>query len=361
MNKINKREDRCSIGIDLHKRFAYWHVLNTNNEKIWEGKVPTDKEEVGKQLGVLGIDKQKTDVVFEPIESWGWYSDLLEELGLNVYLANTRKTALIAKNRTKNDKADAKILAELLSKDFLNIITPVPKEIRDLRELVRTREYFVHARTDAKVRVRSALAKLGLICPYTNINCISAIKWIYEQEIREIHKEEINKLFQHIDYLNLQVNDYDKEITKRANGHEKAILLQTIPGIGPIRSLTIISEVGDFARFKNPEKLACFAGLVPSSRSSGGKEKNGHITKQGSSHLRYVLVQAAQNVNESWGELNDFYLSLKEKKGSGVAKVALARKLLVISWYMIRKNEPFKARFAKNHLGGVSKVSVPVA
>ena len=360
MNKT-KKEKEYSIGIDLHKRFAYWHVLNKESETIWEGKIPTNKEDVFKQINEIGIETNKTKVVFEPIESWGWYSDLLEELGLEVYLANTRKTALIAKNRTKNDKVDAKILAELLDKDFINTITPVTKDIRDLRELVRTRMYFNYARTDSKVRIRSALAKLGLVCPRVDISGISAREWISKQEVREIYKDEINRLFQHIDYLNLQVNYYDKEISKKSNQHKEAKLLQTIPGIGPLRALVMVSEIGDFSRFKNGNKLTCYAGLIPSSRSSGGKEKNGHITKQGSKYLRYVMVQATHNVNESWGELHDFYLKIKEKKGGGIAKVALARKLLNISWYIVHKNEPFQARFAKNHLGGVNKMSVTVA
>lgn len=361
MIKTNSSENEYSIGIDLHKRFAYWYVLNKRSETVWEGKIPTNKEEISKQIDILGLDVKKTDVVFEPIESWGWYSDLLEELGLKVFLANTRKTALIAKNRTKNDKVDAKILAELLNKDFLNIIQPVTKEFRDLRELVRTRMYFVRSCTRAKVRIRSALAKLGLICPRVNIQGISAREWVSKQDIRDIYKAEIDSLFEHIDHLNKQINLYEDLIKKENGNNKNCEILQTIPGIGPVRALTMISEIGDFSRFESADKLAHYAGLIPSSRSSGGKEKNGHITKQGSDYLRYVMVQAAQNVNESWGELYDFYNKLKERKGSGIAKVALARKLLNISWHLVRKNEPFKARFAKNHLGGVNKMNATVA
>ena len=102
------------------------------------------------------------------------------------------------------------------------------------------------------------------------------------------------------------MDHYDNEIKKNADSHKDAKLLQSIPGIGPIRALTIVSEVGDFSRFKNARKVTRYAGLIPSSHSSGGKERNGHITKQGSKYLRYVLVQAAQNVNESLGELYDF-------------------------------------------------------
>jgi len=356
-----KHQDRYSIGIDLHKRFAHWHVLNNEGNLVWEGRVLTAKEAVSERLKRLSLNSNNIEAVFEPIESWGWYSDLLEEFGLRVHMANTRKTALIAKNRTKNDKVDAKILAELLNKDFLSIVRPVPQEVRDLRELVRTRMYFVHARTDAKVRIRSTLAKLGLVCKYTDIYSISAQKWIEMQDMRDIHKDEARKLIQHIEYLNIQILHYETEIKKRVDGDATAQLLQSVPGIGPIRALTMIAEIGDFSRFDNPNKLANYAGLVPSSRSSGGKERNGHITKQGSKLLRYVLVQAAQNVNISWGLLHDFHLSLKNNKGPGIAKVALARKLIVICWHLVRKNEPFEARFAKGHSGGVNTVNVSVA
>src|SRR3989344_7032842 len=116
----------------------------------------------------------------------------------------------------------------------------------------------------------------------------------------------------------------------------------SVTGIGVIASLTILAEVGDFSRFKRPEQLASYAGLVSSSYSSGERTRLGHITHCGSVWLRTALVEATNTVNPKWGSLYDFYLRIKEKKGSKVARVALARKMLVLSWHLIAKDQYFK-------------------
>jgi len=110
-----------------------------------------------------------------------------------------------------------------------------------------------------------------------------------------------------------------------------------------------MAQVGDFSRFKTPEQLGSFAGLVPSSYSSGGRERNGGITKRGSPDLRWVMIEATNTVNpKRWGTLYDFYARVKSERGPKVARVALARKLLTIAWTLVnKKDEPFTARPSK--------------
>ena len=116
----------------------------------------------------------------------------------------------------------------------------------------------------------------------------------------------------------------------------------SIPGIGVITSLTILAEVGDFSRFLSPDKLACYAGLVSSSYSSGERTRLGHITHRGSVWLRTALVEATATVNPKWGALHDFYARIKERKGSKVARVALARKMLTLSWHLVNSDQFYK-------------------
>ncbi len=109
----------CSLGIDLHKKFAYWTLLNPNREVLWQGKVLAKNEETREALAQLPVPATDCAAVIEPIESWGWYAELLESQGLSVALANPLQVGLIAKNRLKHDKVDSKILAELLHTRYL--------------------------------------------------------------------------------------------------------------------------------------------------------------------------------------------------------------------------------------------------
>lgn len=124
----------------------------------------------------------------------------------------------------------------------------------------------------------------------------------------------------------------------------------TLPGVGIVTAVSMWAEVGDYARFSTPEKLCAFAGLVPTERSSGGVQKLGRITKAGSPILRYLLVEAAMRIRdaEKSNVLYQFYKTIKTTRGAMRARVALARKILTISWYMVKKNEPYRQRFTTN-------------
>jgi len=111
----------------------------------------------------------------------------------------------------------------------------------------------------------------------------------------------------------------------------------TMPGIAEFRALLIKAEVGDFSRFPNERALVSYAGLVPSSYSSGARVRFGRITKQGSPYLRWAMIGSAQQARPSWGTLYDFFERISVKSGSRVARVALARKMLSILWTMVRK------------------------
>ena len=119
----------------------------------------------------------------------------------------------------------------------------------------------------------------------------------------------------------------------------------TIPGVGPITASTICAEIGDFKNFKKPENLASFAGLVPRERSSGGKQRLGSITHQGSTYLRYVLIETALRIREvpETISLFNFYKRIKTKSGAMKGRVALARKILTIMWYMMKYQKDYVA------------------
>jgi transposase len=146
------------------------------------------------------------------------------------------------------------------------------------------------------------------------------------------------------------MSTYIKELDAEVARHAKApipTLLMSIPGVGAVTAVSVWAEVGDFSRFPSSEKLCAFAGLVPTERSSGGVQRLGHITRAGSTILRYVLVEAAMRIRNSDKStvLYNFYRTVKERRGAMRARVALARKILSISWHMVKKDEKYEQRF----------------
>lgn len=344
------------LGIDLHKQFAYWHCINEAGDVIWSGKVPCTESDTNVRLQQLAIPLGSVTAAIESVEHYGWYADLLKQYGIGtVHLANPHKLRLIAENPLKNDKKDAAIIAQYLRSGTLPLSYLAPQEIRNLRELVRTRMYLAKQRSAHKVRIRNALAKHGLSCRYKDIDGQKAKAWLTTVTIPDEHRQEITSLLTVMQALTTEIEHFEGEMKKRGTQYPEVQILKTIPGIADIRALIIMAEVGDFTRFKRPEQLAAFAGLVPRSFSSGGQERLGRITKRGSSLLRHALVQAAQQAHPNWGDLYVFKTTLKEKRHTGAAKVALARKLITIAWYLVQRNEPFVARLSEPS-GGVNTI-----
>ena len=175
----------------------------------------------------------------------------------------------------------------------------------------------------------------------------------------ETYTNEITTLLKFIAHLRDDIERYEREMKKQEKNYPEIKILKSLPGIGAVRALVMVAEIGDFSRFPHPNKLASFAGLVPRSHSSGGKERLGHITKRGSSSLRAAMVGAAQQARPAWGDLYTFFESVKNRNnGTGAAKVALARKLLTISWHLVRKNELFQARSIVEPIGSVNCMNV---
>ncbi len=334
-----------SLGIDLHKRFAYWTLINAERKILWEGKVPTDGEKTKSAALALPVPREQCSAVIEPVELWGWYAELLEECGLKVVLANPLQVSLIAKSKLKYDKIDSKILAELLQTGYLPASYLAPRETRDTRELLRARLFLVAVRTRFKNRIHTVTTKEGKMPQASDLFGKAGRKWLAEQSLRPVYRVEVDACLRAIDQIDIEICFLEKEIGVRAKHDADTVLLMTMPGIGPFRALLIKAEVGTFDRFPTPESLASFSGLVASSRSSGGKLRYGRITKQGSKYLRWNMIQAATMVNPKWGNLYTFHDRIKEKKGVKIARVALARKMLTIAWHLVKKKEPFQASF----------------
>lgn len=339
------------VGIDLHQHYFYATVMNEDGDVVSENKIETSSSKIESYFGGLLSNTDKVKVVLEPISSWYWFYELVESVGCLVHVVNPMKVKAIASAKIKTDKVDSKILAHLLRTNLLPEIYIPSRAVRDLKELLRTRASLVHSRTRTKNRIHAILHKLGIKHSYTDLFGVGGRKFLKQLSLREPYQGSLKKYLTVIDVLNSLIEKSNQEIKKEVKHDEQAMLLTTIYGIGYYSALLLKTEIGDIKRFPSWRHLASYTGVVPSVYSSGGKTRTGKITKQGSKWLRVVVIEAAVRQARANSKLGEFYRRMRKKKGSSVAKVATARKLLAVIYAMLRDGEPYVA-FPKGHSSG---------
>lgn len=323
------------LGIDLHKRSSTWVLLNHKKEILYEATVLCTPEHLKQAVASLPSKPEETRVAIEPVCGWRWYTDILEQSGMDVHVANPYKTRLIADSKLKNDTVDAKTLAELLKADFLPESYKAPEYINELRMLVRHRAYLVRMRTGIKNRIHGICTRKGL-----HLTSLQPLHKKGMEDLREGGDEEIKDLLIVMEELGSHIDPLEEKMKVVSKNNQTVKLLMTMPGIGSVTGCSIYAEVGDFNRFASPNALASYAGIIPRQRSSGTSVKMGHITKMGSKVLRYSLVEASFRIRDTAKSnfLFSFYKRLSPKCGAKKARVALARKMLVILWHMVKNN-----------------------
>jgi len=328
--------ERYFAGLDVHKEFIYATVIDEKRNVFREGKISCSREAVENFL--TGIPSTQLEAAMEACGIWTQLYDYLETRCRKAVLVNPLKTRLIASARIKTDKIDSKILAELLRADLIAESYVPPPKIRALRETVRQRQALVKIRTSIKNQIHAILRKNNIKHPdhFKDIFTVKGRKWLKSLENPQINiylkpldtiEEEIKTIWHQSKHL----DDFTHEIN----------LIKTMPGIGNIVSIVIMTEIVDVKRFKTPRQLCSYAGITPSIHQSGNTERRGKITKQGSKLLRWALVQSAQIAINQPGRFQHQFYRLKQRKHRNVAVTAVARKMLYIIWHMLTYNRPY--------------------
>jgi len=328
------------LGVDLHKKTQTWTLLDEENDTpVFSREYlvsPSEVTRACKDVSTFG----NIVAAIEPVCGWQWQVVQMREAEMTVHVSNPRRTVLIAKSLQKTDKNDALTLALLVRTGLLHTSIEVSPETRKLRALVRERSFLVQLRAGMQCRLEGVVTREGrhLLEGATS-----------SKKGASIILASANHEWKRAVYMKRDMTKYIDEIEallRQKIQTPLVKLLSTIPGVGHVTALTWVAEIGDFSLFRTPEKLCAFAGLVPTERSSGGVQKLGHITKAGSTHLRYMAVEAAMHIRNTRDTetLYAFYEKIKLKKGAMCARVALARKMLTIAWHMVKKNEPYIPR-----------------
>jgi transposase len=282
--------------------------------------------------------------LFEAGYGWPRLVKLLEGCDVELKMCHAEENRRIANDRRKSDRRDAANLAVYLSTGTYKPAFMPDDELRDERQLVRSRSYTVKKLTRLKNQIQSLLAYAGVKKESMNIFAMKNRYYFDTIELPENTRIALD--------VNLESYDLHLGILKRLDDlmmemnrkDPRARLLKTIPAVGDVTARTLLAEIGDIGRFKTAKSLSCFTGLSPGQRQSGSSTQMTGITKEGSSHIRAVMVQAAWIAIRLDPALREFYEELKQKKTAQKAICAVARKLVVSAWYILKKQVPFKAR-----------------
>lgn len=326
------------VGVDLHKKTCFVTVM----DKEGEIKKQTEIQNNASKLNLFFKNYSQAKIAVESTMNWIPFYERLESLGCEVNLSNPLQTKAIAAARIKNDKVDSRILADLLRVNLLPTVYIQPKEIRDLKELVRQRFHYVELRTRIKNKVHSVLFKTGTEHSFTNLFGKKGRIFLRELKLRPLYREELDRYLRTLELLDIQIEELSGEIKQKAELDYDCKLLMTIPGIGFYSALMVKSEIGDIGRFASANKLCAYAGLIPSTYASADKVRSGRITKMGSRWLRKTLIDAVTSASRNENKISVFYRKLKKNKGTGKAKVAAARKLCSIIFAILTDKQPFR-------------------
>jgi len=361
-------------GADIHQRFLVATILCRDGRKWTKRFLMNVNGLLDFKAWLMSYGCQKVAV-----ESTGrfWIPvHMILDGTVDVIVANAYKIKHTTKKKT--DLKDSEWLAELCLNDMIEPSRIFPKEDRELRNLTRAREAYIRDLSKEKSRVHHVLescsiklssvisdvfGKSGMHILNGLMNGVSIediLKGIPDKRVRDKKAEElrealmgklevsaiilIRQSLQIINQFNMRIEELDQEIRSRIASKPMDLkIAMSIPGIGIVSAYTILAEIGNYLDFKTPEQLAMWAGIVPSVYQSADKLITGSITKQGSKHLRWILVQVAHAIShKKGGKLKKFFLKIRAKKGHLVAIVALARKVLCILYHLLVNQEMYE-------------------
>lgn len=325
-----------NYGLDVHKKYTTYCIMEDDGRVIREGRC--QNEDLPKVFSL----KEGKRAVMEAGQNWSYLYDLVEPLVDLLLLAHPQRVRAIASARVKTDAIDARTLAHLLRADLIPAAYVPPPAIRRRRELLRYRVDLVKQRTAMKNRVHALLAKVGEQPKVTDVFGREGRSWLGRLRPDAQKRYELDGYLRVLDCLQEQIDDVTQLIRQEAGRDPQAQLLMTIPGVAAITALTVLAEIGDVRRFPDACHLVSYAGFAPRVRSSGGKTNRGHITKQGPSALRWVLIEAAHHAIRKPGRLQELYTRLRRGKSKSVAITACARELLVAIYQMLMRSEAYR-------------------
>jgi len=325
------------IGCDFHPSWQQIAFVDTETGESGERKLIHANGEAERfYRGLSG----EVRVGLESCGNSHWFVDLVSGLGHEIWVGDAARIRAKEVRKQKTDRRDAALILDLLMKDdFPRIWTPSKQE-RDQRQLLIHRYKLVMLRARVKNELQHLAMNKGMQkgCSLWSKEGQKLLKQLPLDYWAGVRRQNLLEMLKEMDQ---QIVTLDHAVKKAAEENEKARLLMTQPGVGPVTSLAYVLTMGDVTRFQRGKQVASYLGLIPREYSSAGKQRLGGITKQGNRFMRMLLVESAQVAVRYDSGFRSEYLHLCHSKPKAVAKVAAARKLAIRLFWMLRTHTPY--------------------
>lgn len=320
------------VGCDLHTRYQQVAMLDGETGELSERHLEHENGEARRFYAALSSPVR---VGIEATGHTRWFERMLAELGHELWIGDAAQIRASMVRKQKTDARDAAHVLDLLISDrFPRIWRPTLQE-RDLRQLVWHRQKLVWMRNAVGNQLH-ALAMGEGVCRKKKLFTKQGRAELESLALDPWASHRRQELLKMLDQLDESLHELDQAVEQQAEQNAEAVRLMTHPGVGPVTSLAFVLTIGPVARFKRSKQVVSYLGLNPREHSSGGRQRLGAISKQGNPMMRSLLVEAGHTAARLDAELRQDYQRLKQRRGSGVAKVAMARKLAVRMYWMLR-------------------------
>jgi transposase len=334
-----RSQDTLYVGVDLHERESQLAVFSQDGSLVTEKRIPTKGLEsfVGSLPGEKRIAIESVGFVY-PI-----YDRLTKLPACTVSVADPTNVRLIARSKLKHDRADARVLGELLRTNFLPTSHMHDEETREKRFLINDRVRYGLRRGELRTSIRWLLKRRG-------IEVEGAFSSEGRKKLRGLGLQEMDIRLDELELIESIIEKLDAQIASIVPMDANAKLLDTLPGVASYTALFLSSTIGDVSRFPDSKHLCAYLGLVPSLYQSGDVLMTGHITRQGDRFLRRNMVECARVAVRRDARLREFYLKLRQKRGERKALIAVARKMVAYTFWMLKRNKTYEELVS---LGGI--------
>jgi transposase len=322
------------IGCDFHPSFQQVSIFDNQTGEVQERRLG-HRQEAEEFYRCLG--GQEVRVGMEACGHYPWFERLLQELGHELWLGDAAEIRARVVRKQKTDRRDAEHLLQLMRDDRFPRIWVPSLEERDVRQLLVHRHKQVQSRTRIKNQLQAMALGQGVQRKRKLWTAVGRAE-LEKLELLPYAAQRRQQLLESLDRMEAEMAELNRRVEEEASQRPAAVRLMTHPGVGPVTALAMVLTLGPAKRFRSAKQVGSYFGLIPSEHSSGGRQQLGRISKQGSSFLRFLLVEAGQSAARYDAELGRFYRRLAVRKHRALAKVAVARKLATRLYLMLRED-----------------------
>jgi transposase len=335
------------IALDSHKRYSFASVEEHTGAILSETRIDHQRGAIAEFLSAW---KPGTPVAVETISNWYWIVDEIEAAGMVPRLVHARKAKMMMASVNKTDKLDCHGLNRLQRTGTLPTVWIPPAEIRDLRDLPRTRMVLSKERTRLKNRIHATLAKYAISIEGASDAFGKRGQQELENKLALLpphSRFSVERLLETLELVQTQIGLFEQRMKEAFATSRELEILQTLPGVGFILSVVILLEVGDIGRFPDSSRFAAYSGTTPRVSSSGGKTRYGQLRPDVNRYLKWAFIEAANVIclnhrRRPYRHVSRLYLRIRHRKGHQKAVGAVARHLAEATYWILNKQEAYQ-------------------